>query len=328
MNTSQEKKLERVKPILLVDGLNFFTRNFCANPTMSSNGQAVGGVVGFLNDLANKVDIIDPHRVIIVWEGGGSPRRRELFAAYKSKRKPQKLNRYYEGDIPDTIGNRNWQISTLVQIMRSLPIQQSYVTDCEADDVIGYITKYNFGDRPCVIMSSDKDYYQLLSNRVKIWSPTSKSFVNEKDVVERFGCNVVNYITTRCFVGDPADGIPGVEGAGWKTMAKRFPEIATDVKLTIEDIISRAQELKESSKMKLYDNIIESAKLANLNCRLMTLDMEMLSGTQIGKINSAIEMFKPESNKIDYIKSLNKASIFNFDRENVYIQLTAGLKNI
>jgi hypothetical protein len=57
MNTIQEKKLERVKPILLVDGLNVFTRHFCANPTMSSNGQAVGGIVGFLNDLANKVDI-------------------------------------------------------------------------------------------------------------------------------------------------------------------------------------------------------------------------------------------------------------------------------
>lgn len=327
MDTNQEK-IERIKPILLVDGLNVFTRHFCANPTMSSNGLAVGGIVGFLNDLSNKVDMIDPYRVIVIWEGGGSPRRRQLFSEYKSKRKPQKLNRYYEGDIPDTIGNRNWQISTLVQIMKNLPIQQSYITDCEADDVIGYIAKYKFNDRPCVIMSSDKDYYQLLNDKVKIWSPTSKSFVKECDVIDRFGCNVVNYITARCFVGDPADGISGAEGAGWKTMAKRFPEIASETKLMPEDIIARAQELKESSKIKLYDNIIQFAEMAQLNWKLMTLDMNMISGTQIGKIESSIDMFKPESNKLEFIRSLNKASIINFDRDSVYVQLTAGLKNI
>ena len=41
------------RPTLLVDGLNFFTRHFCANPTLGANGQAVGGIVGFLNELGH-----------------------------------------------------------------------------------------------------------------------------------------------------------------------------------------------------------------------------------------------------------------------------------
>ena len=142
------------RPTLLVDGLNVFTRHFCSNPTLGANGQAVGGIVGFLNELGQKCEFLSPRRVIVVWEGGGSPRRRALFPEYKTKRKPQKLNRYYEGDIPDTVGNRNWQVATLVQIMKLLPVQQSYVTDCEADDVIAYVARYRLKEDPCVIMSS------------------------------------------------------------------------------------------------------------------------------------------------------------------------------
>jgi len=313
------------RPTLLLDGLNCFTRHFCANPTLGANGQAVGGIVGFLNELGQKVDFLNPRRVIVVWEGGGSTRRRALFSEYKSKRKPQKLNRYYEGEIPDTIGNRNWQVATLVQILRLLPIQQSYVTDCEADDVIAYIAKYRLKDDPCVIMSSDKDYYQLLDDRVRIWSPTSKSFVITPDVLTRFGCTASNFVTTRCFVGDVSDGIPGVDGAGWKTMAKRFPEVSGDTQLSPDDVISMAQARASQKGPQVLRNISASAALARLNWQLMNLDVSSMSGTQVGKIDSGLETFKPEANKMEYLRYIVKSGINNFDRERVFSQLTLHL---
>jgi len=330
MTTQNKNQTETIskRPVLLVDGLNVFTRHFCSNPTLGINGQPTGGVVGFLNEISRKTEMLNPERVIVVWEGGGSTYRRSLYADYKSKRKPQKLNRYYEGDIPDTIGNRSWQVASLVQIMRTLPIQQSYVTDCEADDVIGYIAKYRFKDKNCVIISSDKDYYQLLSDRVKIWSPTSKSFVNESNVLERFGCSVKNFVSTRCFVGDGADGIDGVTGAGWKTIIKRFPELSDSIEVMPDEIINKSEQLMKESKIKLYRDIVDEADLARLNWKLMTLDVSILSGTQVGKIDSAIEMFKPEVNKLNYIKTLNKLSIGNFDRENVYTNIVSSLMNI
>ena len=330
MNANNQDNQQTVnkRPVLLVDGLNVFTRHFCSNPTLGLNGQQTGGIVGFLNELSKKVDHLNPERVIVVWEGGGSTYRRALYKEYKSKRKPQKLNRYYEGEIPDTIGNRNWQVSALVQIMKNLPIQQSYVTDCEADDVIGYIARYRLKENPCVIFSSDKDYYQLLNERVRIWSPTSKSFVDSKNVLERFGCSVQNFISTRCFVGDGSDGIDGVTGAGWKTITKRFPELAEEKEISPDEIIEKATALSKESKIKLYKDIVDEADIARLNWKLMNLDVSVLSGTQVGKIESAIEFFQPSANKINYLKTLNKLSIINFDRESVYTSLVSSLVNI
>lgn len=313
------------RPTVLCDALNIFTRHYCANPTLGSNGQAVGGIVGFLNDLGSKVESLGPRRVIVIWEGGGSPRRRALFSEYKAHRKPQKLNRYYEGDIPDTVQNRNWQVATLVQILKTLPVQQSYVTDCEADDVIGYIARYRLKDDPCVIVSSDKDYYQLLDDRVRIWSPTLKQYVSSGDVIKKFGCASHNFVSTRCFVGDPADGIPGVEGAGWKTMSKRFPEIAGDDRLMPEDIVQLATARDAPKGPQIFRNIIDGAQVARLNWQLMNLDIGMLSGNQVGKIDSGIESFSPAASKMDYLRCLVKSGINNFDRERVYFQIVNHL---
>lgn len=292
---------------------------------MGANGQAIGGIVGFLNELGQKCEFLSPRRVIVVWEGGGSPRRRALFAEYKTKRKPQKLNRYYEGDIPDTVGNRNWQVATLVQILKLLPVQQSYVTDCEADDVIAYIARYRLKDDPCVIMSSDKDYYQLLDDRVRVWSPTSKSFVNEPDVLARFGCTAKNFVSTRCFVGDGSDGIPGIDGAGWKTMAKRFPEVAGEALLSPDDIVDLAESKITPKAPQLLRSIVNGRDMARLNWQLMNLDVSSLSGTQVGKIDSGLESFRPEASKMEYLRLLVRSNIHNFDRERVFFQLTSHL---
>ena len=70
--------------------------------------------------------------------------------------------------------NRNHQINVLIEVLRNLPIVQVYVTDCEADDVIGYLSKYSLKEWRKVIVSSDKDFYQLLDKNTLIYSPTWK----------------------------------------------------------------------------------------------------------------------------------------------------------
>ena len=154
------------RPVLLVDALNVFMRHFVANPTMSSNGHHAGGIVGFMKSIRYLVDQIHPSEVCIIWEGGGSARRRAIFKDYKSGRRPQRLNRFYGDDIPDTVENKNYQVSRCIEFLKLVPVKQIYVDDCEADDVIGYLTKNKYKDKRCVIASSDKDYYQLLSSRV------------------------------------------------------------------------------------------------------------------------------------------------------------------
>ena len=146
------------RPVMVVDALNLFMRNFTVNPSMSNKGQHVGGFIGFLKSLSILCDRVRPKDVIIVWEGGGSPRRRAIYKEYKQNRRPIKLNRFYGNEIPDTVDNRDVQVTLTIESLRKTAVKQLYISDCEADDVIGYIVKHKLGGDRCVIVSSDKDF--------------------------------------------------------------------------------------------------------------------------------------------------------------------------
>ena len=206
---------------LIVDAYNLFIRHYVANPTMSKNGEQVGGIVGFYNNLTKLIDKTNAKDVYIIWEGGGSVRKKAVYSDYKRQSRPVKLNRYYD-DIPDTMENRNYQIKTLIKLLDNFPVTQLYVEGSEADDVIGYLCKYRFKSRPKVILSSDHDYYQLLDKLTIIYSPTLKSFVNEKFVIDKFGIHPQNFALAKAIVGDNSDNIPGVPGAGFKTLVKEY----------------------------------------------------------------------------------------------------------
>ena len=303
--------------ILIVDALNLFTRHFIAHPATGENGQHVGGIVGFLYAVTNFVEKYKAKSVIIVWEGGGSKRKRDIYKNYKQKRRPKKLNRFYEGDIPDTVENRNHQISTLISVFSNLPVVQIYVPDCEADDVIGYISRYTFKDNRKLIVSSDKDFYQLLDSKTIIYSPTWKKLVTSKEVNEKFKISPENFCLAKAVCGDPSDNIKGVKGAGFKSLSKRFPEFNHSDTFHISDLIARCDEMiREGVKLKIVENIHSSEDLLRRNWRLMYLDTANLSGSQIIKIENIIDTFSPNSNKINVMRILLGEGIqqFNVDR--------------
>ena len=305
------------KVVLIVDALNLFTRHYVAHPALNSNGGHVGGVVGFLYSVISLVERYKPSEVAIIWEGGGSTRRRAIYSEYKSKRRPQKLNRYYEKDIPDTVENRNYQITTLVHLLGFLPALQVYVPDCEADDVIGYMSKYAFKDKRKVIVSSDRDFYQLLDNKTIIYSPTWKKLVTFKEVKEKFGISPENFCLAKAICGDPSDNISGVKGVGFKTLSKRFPALRETASVEISDIIDVCNiNISEGTKIKAYQEIVESEDLIRRNWKLIYLDTVNLSASQIQKINYLIDTFTVSRNKIHMMRALIKEGIqsFNVDR--------------
>lgn len=308
------------KPVLIIDGLNFFTRHFVVNPTMSQNGDHLGGFVGFLKGIRLLSERCSPDQIVVVWEGGGSTRRRAIFADYKQGRRPQKLNRYYD-DIPDTVGNRNRQVALLVEALKYVPVRQIYVTECEADDAIAYMTRYHYRDKKCIIVSSDKDLYQLIDDRVTQWSPGQKAYITSDKVKEKFGVSVENFVTARAFTGDPSDGIKGVPHAGFKSLAKRFPGLSGDEHMSVGDVIKSAKKLSETKKLKILDAIDENADVALRNWKLMYLDIQNLSGQQIEKIKHVIDSFEPRRNKIELMKMLMREGVNNFDVDSYYIAI-------
>lgn len=315
-----------MRPILLIDGLNVFFRHFAANPTTNGNGDHVGGLVGFLREVKNLVDRFNPKEINVVWEGGGSLRRRSIDPNYKQGRRPIKLNRWYE-DLPNTVSNRNEQINLLTKFLSHSPVRQIYIQDCEADDVIGYLSKYQYRDDELIIASSDKDYYQLISDRVRVWSPGQKRIIDENKVREKFGVSVQNFCAARCFCGDGSDGIIGAKNVGFKTITKRIPALSEVEDFSVNDIVNAARLASESSKIKFYKSIIEHEQVARKNWKLMYLGTSNLSATQIEKLNYQISESVPGSKKLEFMRLLNKLQISNFDVHSYYMSLKLINKN-
>ena len=112
------------KPVLIIDALNFFMRHFSVNPSVSENGHHIGGTVGFLKGIQLLIDNLKPKDIYVIWEGGGSIRRRAIYPDYKHKKRPIKLNRFYGDDIPDTVENRNYQVNLIVNMLKLSGIKQ------------------------------------------------------------------------------------------------------------------------------------------------------------------------------------------------------------
>lgn len=304
------------RPILIVDGSNLFIRSWAAYPQISSHGYQMGGCIGFLKTLKRICHEIQPSGICVAWEGGGSQRRRAIYPQYKLGRRPEKLNRFYGNDIPDTEENRRHQMIALLEMLKCTPVCQVYASDCEGDDIIAFLCKGPYRERNKIIISSDKDMYQLLDARTSVYSLHKKIVLKAEDIFEEFRVKTHNFALAKALCGDPGDNIPGVKGLGFKTVSKRLPFLGTDSEVLLEDVFSFSQShLSEST---VYKKIIESRDLLERNWRLVYLDGSMLSSNQISKIQYALDTFRPRVCRMDLIKSLVKEGIGDFDVEEFF----------
>tara|TARA_Y100001970_G_scaffold139975_1_gene172290 strand:+ start:2912 stop:3874 length:963 start_codon:yes stop_codon:yes gene_type:complete len=310
------------RPLLIIDSLNLFTRHFIANPTISENGNHIGGIVGFLKAIQLLSERFSPSDIYVVWEGGGSPRRRAIQSSYKDMRRPQRLNRFYsEDEIPDTFENRNWQIATIIKLLNKAAVRQFYVSDCEADDIIAYMCNDVFSEKEKIIISSDKDLYQLIDKNTLQWSPGQKRIIDRNSVKQKFEIYPENFCLVRSFVGDPSDNLQGIKGAGFKSMVKRFPEI-NESSLLIDDLIKLAEAKSQHSKLKLYSEIANNSEIPRNNWRLMNLGIRNLSAFQIQKIDSSLEnIHDKKRDKLGFIREQNRIGVKNFDVERFFLAI-------
>jgi DNA polymerase-1 len=304
------------RPILIIDSMNLFVRSYSAYPTMSAHGYQMGGCIGYLKTLKRLVSEIGPSGIYVAWEGGGSQKRRALYSEYKMNRKPEKLNRFYEDDIPDTDDNKKHQIIALLGMLKCVPVCQLYVSDCEGDDVIAYLTRGPFKDVPKIIVSSDKDMYQLLDDTTKIYSLHKKTYVTIPDVVEEFRVQPKNFAIAKALCGDPTDNIPGVKGVGFKTVAKSLPFLSTEEDVILEDVFKYCHSHSEDSVV--LRRIVEQEEEIKRNWRLVHLDGSMLSHAQSSKVDHLINTFEPMSDRMGLIRSLVREGINDFDVESFF----------
>ncbi len=301
---SKEHSVVRTKnsKVLLVDGLNTFFRCWSTNPTMNEDGEHVGGVVGFLKSLGMVIRNENPTRVVVIFDGkGGSQKRRQTFSNYKADRKVKfRVNRQYAdmmSEEDEQISLRR-QISWLGNILSNLPITTMVYDNIEADDVIGYLSKQVLTEEEnALILSSDKDFLQLVSDNIIVWNPLKKERITKERLVELYGIHPQNFIWYRVLDGDKSDNIDGVKGCGLKTLQKRLPLFGGDKRVTIEQLLEAAE--IEKDKYKVFQTIIDSKNIIERNFELMQLDNPDISGTTKLKI---VERFREEIEPLDKMK--------------------------
>jgi len=327
--TEIEKKDKKNRPYLFIDGLNVFIRHYLVNGTVSNKSELIGGVVGFLRFINYAINTFAPSKVFVVWEsGGGSARRRSIYKGYKANRgKIKEFKKLKAGTatMRDQLvrddSTKIKQLSQLYKLLSYTPVCQVFVSGTEADDVLAYLVAQHFRTDPTdkIIVSNDKDFYQLLEDdSVVIYDHSKRAIVDGNKIHEKYNIAARNFLMARSLVGDTSDNIGGVAGVGLKTVVKRFPQISDrTVDINTGDILAECdKQIAANAKQKVFKHVRESEELIRRNWKLMCLSSSMLSAKEITKVEYLVDNHEAKMNKIALIKeviSSGMAIAFDFD---------------
>jgi len=299
--------------ILLVDGLNTYIRSFMAIPSLNEDGLHTGGIAGFLKSIGYAIKLLSPTRVIIVFDGkGGSQKRRKIYPDYKNGRKTDiRLNRNYEELSSSQIESVNFkkELIRTVNYLDTLPVTVMAIDQIEADDTIAYLAKETFKDSNVTIMSTDKDFLQLASDKIKIWSPVKKKIFGCKEIVDEYGITCNNFVLYRVMEGDVSDNIPGLDGVGLKRVVKAFPFLSDGQQYGLQEIYNYSE--NNRGKYKIYDTVLDNKLLLERNHSLMQLsDTQVQSFTQL-RIEEIIKTPIRKIDKMTFTKLITEDKMWN-----------------
>jgi len=183
---------------------------------------------------------------------------------------------------------------------------------------VAFLCRGPLRDRERIIVSADKDMYQLLDEKTKIYSLYRKKFITSEDLFEEFRIKSHNFALAKCLCGDDSDNIPGVKGLGFKSVAKKFPMLGSDDTIILQDLINYSH----TQKGEAYKRVVQNVDVVNRNWQLVHLDGSMLSADQMKRVEHVVDTFEPAVNKMGLLKILVKEGITDFDSEGFFYDLS------
>ena len=278
--------------ILMIDGLNLFFRNFAMMNMVNPDGVHIGGLGGFFRSLGAEIRRVDPTQVYVIFDGAGSANaRKNLLPEYKSGRDLQRITNWEAFDNKDDEDDAKVdQIVRIIQYLKTLPVKTIGIPKVEADDVIAYLSDIipQSPKDKVFIVSSDKDFLQLVNENVVVYRPMEKEFYTEQTVIDKFKMSPNNFILYKTLMGDNSDKVKGVKGLGEKKLRKLFPELS-ERDLSLDDIYNICEsKFKENV---IYARVIQHIDELEKNYKIMDLSNPMLDEndkkylTQVVKTN-------------------------------------------
>ncbi|MCA8888189.1 MAG: DNA polymerase I [Parvularculaceae bacterium] len=247
--------------LYLVDGSSYIFRAYHALPplTRKSDGLPVGAVSGYCNMLYKLLtDVTDEHEpthFAVIFDHSGKSFRNDLYKDYKANR-------------PEPPEDLRPQFPLVRDATRAFNVPCIEMEGYEADDLIASYARAAEADGgECVIISSDKDLMQLVSDRVSLYDTMKNKRIGHDQVVEKFGVPPEKVIDVQALAGDSVDNVPGVPGIGVKTAAQLIEEYGD-----VETLLERAGEIKQNKRR---ENLIEYADAARISLQLVTLKTDI-----------------------------------------------------
>jgi DNA polymerase-1 len=302
----EETVVRKHDKVLLIDGLNLFFRNFAMMNMVNPDGVHIGGLGGFFRSLGAMIRQTNPTSVYVVFDGAGSTtNRKNLLSEYKGTRNLQRITNWEAFDnIEEEHDSKIDQIVRIIQYLKLLPVKTTIIDKVEADDIIAVLAeklveKHN---STCFIVSSDKDFLQLVTDKIIVYRPMEKEYYTPKVVEEKFGLLPHNFILHKVLLGDNSDNIRGIKGLGAKGIFKKFPELKTE-ELTLQDIFDiSARKFKDHI---VYSRIVQDQDRLETNYKVMDLSIPMIDDREKEYLDDLIGEEFPELNSEMFVQFYN-----------------------
>jgi DNA polymerase-1 len=292
------------KTFTIIDGYGFLFRAYYVLPHLiTTTGMPIGGVYGFLNMILKYIAHSD--YLTIAFDSGKKNFRHDLYSEYKANRvtPPEDL-------IP--------QFAILREAVEAFNLSYEEIEGYEADDIIATLAaKYaNHQDFKVVVVSSDKDLFQLLNHNILIFDPIKNIYINEKRVVEKFGVNSNKLLDLFSLTGDASDNIPGVPGIGSKTATKLLDEFDS-----LNNIIENIDNIEQT---RIRNILTEHKEKALISRELLSLCEKVDLRHDVGKY----EAHSPNMEKLlSFLKKYEFNSLIRkVEKLFSYSEVSAGKK--
>lgn len=249
-----------MEKLLIVDGSNLLFQMFYGMPSRITGlrGQPVQGTLGFLGALLKILRMVQPSHALVVFDGECESARRDLDPDYKA-------NRPDYGEVPEEDTPFS-QLSDLFRVLDYLHIPWKETTNCEADDwIAGYAKAYGEG-KEIVIVSQDSDFFQLITDRVRVLRYRGKQSIlyGPGEILQKLGIAPEQYAAYKSLTGDTADNIRGAEKIGPKTAAALMNQFGT-----LEALLEGWQEIPKPS---VRESVRKNADRIRKNYALICLE--------------------------------------------------------
>ena len=264
-----------VKKLILIDGNNLMFRSYYAtaytgNMMKNSKGVPTNALFGFVNMMNKIISEENPSYMAVAFDIGKNFRKEEY-------------DFYKEGRI-DTPEELKIQMPIAREILDKMGIKHFELAPYEADDIVGTIVKMTEADKDfaSVIVSSDKDLLQLISDETEVKLLKQNGFIryNHKAFVDDYGIEPIKMIDLKALMGDSSDNIPGVKGIGEKTALKLLQEYKS-----LENLYDNIDNIKGKTKEKL----VEDKEMAFISKKIATIYRDV-------PLNIVLEDLKYEKN--------------------------------